>query len=296
MSNALPILLAVAAPTTRPTTQPIADISSMMTSLCGIGLCVLGIWLAHGLVKPSKFKLSNSPGRPNRLTPLHIIAMMLGSLLAAAMILSVIGLCVELEEIQVAIVGGMVLPLAAIVGGLIVAKFAFDNGAVRGMGLTPRRWINDSIRSVIGYLAIMPVCMILLLVTTELILRLNPELIVPHPYLKILMGPGASPLWRAMIILTAGVLAPLGEEIFFRGLLQSMFRRYLQRPWLAIVVTSILFSAVHISADIKSLPALFALSMALGYNYERTGRLYSPIMIHMIFNLVMIAETLNSTT
>jgi len=250
--------------------------------------------LAHGAVKPSKFKLSSSPGRPNRLTPVHIVALLLGALLASTLILIAIGLCVELEEVQIAVVGGMLLPLLGLVGGLVVAAYCFDGGIVRGMGLTTRRWVNDSIRSVIGYLAILPVCVFLLLATTELILRWNPELLVPHPYLKILMGPDASPFWRAMIILTAGVLAPLGEEVFFRGLLQSMFRRYLRRPWLAIVITSILFSAVHVGADIKSLPALFALSLALGYNYERTGRLYSPIVIHMLFNLVMIAETLNN--
>jgi membrane protease YdiL (CAAX protease family) len=292
MSNALPILLGVAA-ATRPTTQPIAASSAMVTTLCGIGICVLGIWLAHGVVKPSKFKLSGSPGRSNRLTPLHIAAVFLGAMLTAGLSVSVIAFFVELDDIQKAIIGGTLFPIIGLTGGLIVAKFSFDNGAVRGMGFTRRRWVNDSIRSIIGYLAIFPVCMILLHFTTEFIVSVRPELIVPHPYLKILMEPEASTFWRTMIIVTACVLAPLGEEVLFRGLLQSMLRRYLRSPWWAIVVTSLLFALIHIGADIKSLPALFALSLVLGYSYERTGRLYSPIMIHMIFNAVMVAETLN---
>jgi membrane protease YdiL (CAAX protease family) len=164
------------------------------------------------------------------------------------------------------------------------------------MGFTARRWLNDSIRSVIGFLAILPVCFFLLIATTWLILQWDPNtnLLAPHAYLQILIDSDVPMVWRTLLVLAAVVLAPLGEEIFFRGLLQSMFRRYLQQPWVAILLTSMLFSAVHFT-DIKSLPALFALSMALGYNYERTGRLYSPIMIHMLFNMVNIAEMFTNT-
>ena len=296
MSNALPLqkLLAAAA-TTRPAMSQIEDVSGLMTTLCGIGICVFLIWLAHGVVKPAKFKLSTSPGRSNHLTPLHIVALLLASLLGAVMLAEAVGLCVELAEDQSTIIAGIATPLLGLFGGLIVAAYSFDGGAIRGMGFTPRRWVNDSIRSVIGFLAILPVCMFLLLVTTWLILQFSPnhELLAPHPYLQILTDPDVPTFWRAMVILAAVVLAPLGEEVFFRGLMQSMFRRYLRRPWVAIVLASILFSAVHFT-DIKSLPALFALSLALGYNYERTGRLYSPIMIHMLFNLVMIAEALSN--
>ena len=298
MSNALPILLAAAAVTTRPTTQPIKEVSGLMTTLCSIGMCVFLvwslIWLIRCVVNPAKFKLSATPGRSNNLTPIHILALLLASLFGAAIVVSAIALCVELGDTQINIIAGMALPLLGLFGGLVMAAYSFDGGAVRGMGFTSRRWINDSIRSVIGFLAILPVCMLLLVVTTELIMQFsgNHEVLAPHQYLQILTDPKTPMLWRGMVILAAVVLAPLGEEVFFRGLLQSMFRRYLRRPWGAVIVTSILFSAMHFT-DIKSLPALFALSLAMGYNYERTGRLYSPIMIHMLFNLVMIAEALS---
>jgi hypothetical protein len=97
-----------------------------------------------------------------------------------------------------------------------------------------------------------------------------------------------------MIILAAVVLAPFGEELLFRGVLQSMLRRYLHSPWVAISITSVLFAAIHYPF-IDSLPALFALSLVLGCSYERTGRLYSPIMIHMLFNLVMVIDALTNT-
>jgi len=300
MSNALPLplqtLLAAAATTSRPAVQEIGDLSPLMTTLCGVGICIFVIWLGHGVINPAKFKLSTSPGRPNHLTPLHILALLVVSMLGAGLLGAAVGLCVKLGEIQHIVIAAMTIPLLAMFGGVIVAAFSFDGGAVRGMGFTTRRWLNDSIRSVIGFLAILPVCMGLLLATTLLIWRFFPseELLAPHRYLQILMDGGVPMVWRAMLILAAVVLAPLGEEVFFRGLLQSMFRRYLQRPWVAILLTSMLFSAVHFT-DIKSLPALFALSLALGYNYERTGRLYSPIMIHMLFNMVNIAEMFTNT-
>jgi len=267
-----------------------------MTTLCGIGIVVFLVWLARTVNNPTKVKLSVSPGRRNRLTPVHIVALLLVSLLGAGLIVEAVGLCVKLGETQSIVIAAMALPLVGLFGGLIIAAYSFNGGAVRGMGFTRRKWLNDSIRSVIGFLAILPVCMGLLLVTTLLIWQFYPneKLLAPHQYLQILTDPKVPMVWRSMVILAAVVLAPLGEEVFFRGLLQSMFRRYLRRPWGAIVATSILFSAMHFT-DIKSLPALFALSVALGYNYERTGRLYSPIMIHMLFNLVNIAEVLNKT-
>ncbi len=265
-----------------------------MTTLCGIGICVLLIWLGHGAIKPAKFKLSNSPGRANNLTPLHIIAIFGVWLLMPVGIVSLLALHVKLELPQIAIIAGVIMQLAALFGGLVMATYCFDGGAVRGMGFTARRWINDSIRSVIALLAILPVCMLLLLVTVWVILQVDPELLARHEFLKILTNPEIPTFWRAMVIPTAVLLAPLGEEVIFRGLLQSMFRRYFRRPWVAIVLTSILFSAMHM-AVLESLPALFALSLVIGYSYERTGRLYSPIMIHMLFNLVNIAEVLTNT-
>jgi len=295
MSNALPLqkLLAAATTTSRPAIQQIRPLSPFMTTLCGVGICVFLVWLAHSVNNPTKVKLSVTPGRSNNLTPVHIIAIFLLWLLTPDLAIG-IGLHVKLGSSQIVIIAGIARSLAAIIGGLIMATYSFDGGAVGGMGFTPRRWINDSIRSAIGLMAILPICMGLLIATTLLIQQWWPDLLVIHQFLKILTDPKTHVFWRAMVILTAVVLAPLAEEVIFRGLLQSMFRRYLRRPWGAIVVTSILFSAMHFT-DIKSLPALFALSLALGYNYERTGRLYSPIMIHMLFNLVNIAEMLTNT-
>ena len=94
--------------------------------------------------------------------------------------------------------------------------------------------------------------------------------------------------WLVLLGLSVVVMAPLSEEVFFRGLVQSMLRRYLHRPWVAVVVTGLLFSLLHWPYW-YSMPALLALGIAIGYNYERTGRLWAPILIHALFNALNLA-------
>lgn len=52
--------------------------------------------------------------------------------------------------------------------------------------------------------------------------------------------------------------------------------------WLAIILTSMAFAAVH---DQWTWPIIFVLSLMIGYAYERTGSLWTAITIHAMFNL-----------
>ena len=42
------------------------------------------------------------------------------------------------------------------------------------------------------------------------------------------------------------VFAGVGEELFFRGILQRLFIRIFKNPWVGIIVTAIIFSAIHL--------------------------------------------------
>ena len=55
------------------------------------------------------------------------------------------------------------------------------------------------------------------------------------------------------------------------------------QTWLAIVITSLLFAAVH---PLWMWPPIFFLSLGLGYCYERTGNLWTSITVHCLFNSV----------
>jgi len=93
-----------------------------------------------------------------------------------------------------------------------------------------------------------------------------------------------SPLLSAGLWCGAMIVAPIAEECFFRGLLQTTMVDLFRSRWAAIVLASAAFGAVHIGQP-HVVPALIFLGVLLGYAYERTGGLLAPILIHAMFNL-----------
>ena len=297
-------------PATLPATAPAMDITAMdsfMLGLLAVGIVVLAAWIVRSVARPKRLKLLNTPGRPNRLTLAHIILVVVLMMLGSAAGVGLFGMVFDTAAattqpatapattsasqpdqtqqiyhrlVQTASLLQFGIWLAA---GLIVAGITFRHGLARGLGLSLRHWICDSGRAVVGYLAILPVCLGLLLLSNAISIWLGYPL-ESHPVL--LHFRTMSPAWQVIAVINAVVLAPLAEEVFFRGLLQSYFRRMLHAPRLGIVMVSIVFAMIHAGAEPQAVPSLFALSLALGYNYERTGRLISPILIHAIFNAV----------
>lgn len=84
----------------------------------------------------------------------------------------------------------------------------------------------------------------------------------------------------ALIIMA--LLPALFEELFFRGVLQNLLVRWWQKPILAIIVTSILFSLVHSSIYLFLSRAL--LGFALGYMFYKTKNIWVNIGAHFINN------------
>ena len=255
----------------------------VMVGLLAAGLCLLAVWLIRRLARPGKLSLANTPDRHNTLNPGHIV-LVIALLLAGSGGLKALLDNTQLDAQKVDILVALGGQLTWLVGGLLVGALCFRHGLSRGMGLSLRRWFTDTTRGLWAFLAIMPIWVGLYWLT----LWLAESFKIPiraHQILKLVQqSPGG---WRVLTVVTAVVVAPLAEEIFARGLMQSMIRRYTQRPWLAIVVTSVVFALLHMEFW-YSMPALAALAVAIGYNYERTGRLLAPIIIHALFNCVNI--------
>lgn len=95
----------------------------------------------------------------------------------------------------------------------------------------------------------------------------------------------------AIIIGSAIVIAPLLEEIFFRGLIQTTLLNLLGRDhrWMAVLGTALIFTLMHANiAAWQTLPGLYVLAVILGWTYERYGSLPAVILLHMGFNATMI--------
>jgi len=91
-----------------------------------------------------------------------------------------------------------------------------------------------------------------------------------------------SPALMLLIGLGAVVLAPLAEEIVFRGFLFRNLRDSLGKG-LAMLLSGLAFAAVHFEPTL--LLPLTALGVALALLYEWSGSLYVPIAVHALWNL-----------
>jgi membrane protease YdiL (CAAX protease family) len=262
-------------PTTQPTGPMRETLDKPMVALLAVGVLVLGLWGALRLRHPRKLSLQAAPGRRNQLHPLHILPVFVVWFALAALLnelLRIGGLAQPHRMILASLLG----QLPALAACLIVGRWGFPLGLRRGMGLCVRHWGFDLLRGVMGYLGVFPVCIGLVLAMQAV---LPDRLQQPHALLNWFAE--VSVVWQGLIFISAAVLAPLLEELLFRGLVQSMLRRYLG-PWSAVLVASGLFALTH--RELQNIPALFALGVVLGYNYERTGRLTPPIVIHALFN------------
>lgn len=88
---------------------------------------------------------------------------------------------------------------------------------------------------------------------------------------------------RVCLIVSAVIIAPICEECCFRGFLYNILKRY-SGAFAATLATGLVFSAVH-TALLQFIPLAF-FGWVMCYVYERTRRLWIPIVIHMIFNAV----------
>lgn len=83
-------------------------------------------------------------------------------------------------------------------------------------------------------------------------------------------------------LLVIALLPAVFEETLFRGGIQNLLSRWTRAPVLGIVLTSVLFSAVHLSY--LGFLSRFALGFVLGWMYYRTGNIWLNILGHFFNN------------
>jgi len=112
---------------------------------------------------------------------------------------------------------------------------------------------------------------------------------IAHTTLKQITSNSGDP-WTWLVTFGAILGAPIVEEILYRGLLQSAVLRLTGGAWSAILITSIVFTAVHYTVvPPHVLPVLFVLSLGLGVVLERTKRLGACIVVHAAYNTLNVA-------
>lgn len=94
---------------------------------------------------------------------------------------------------------------------------------------------------------------------------------------------------RAAVVVTAVVLAPLSEELVFRGvLLRALVRRY--PGWPASIGSAAAFALGHLLDTNAGLavPALFVMGLVLARQVQSSGRLGGAVATHVGFNLLSV--------
>lgn len=89
-------------------------------------------------------------------------------------------------------------------------------------------------------------------------------------------------------VLSAGILAPILEELVFRGILFGNYRTVMG-PWPAIVVSAVVFGAMHY--NIVQFVYAFLLGIFFAYLLEKTGELWTCILAHIAANLFSLFAT-----
>ena len=83
-----------------------------------------------------------------------------------------------------------------------------------------------------------------------------------------------------------GILAPLAEEMVFRGAILRVLLRVFDRRWhwLPIVLSALLFGAVH--GNLAQFVHATLLGLLLGWMYYRTDSIVPGVVLHWVNNSV----------
>lgn len=81
-----------------------------------------------------------------------------------------------------------------------------------------------------------------------------------------------------------GLLAPLVEEIVFRGAILRALLQWCSKPWVGIAISALLFAVAHMNP--AQLPHAFLIGLLLGWMYYRTDSIIPGIVYHWINNSV----------
>lgn len=205
-------------------------------------------------------------------------------------------------------------PLIAF-GFMVIANRTIRVNGLAELGLTRGRVARGVLAGLVGSLVAVPLVFVASMMTEFVWQSLHYSHPSEHELLNVL-GKSSSPLLGVVLVASAVAVAPLFEEVLFRGHLQTLLtyawvrlgvkpRRGFEvipleagfaaplapetsRPepavwmrWVAVLLTATLFSLVH-PAWMR--PPIFVLAVCLGYAYERTGNLWTTITMHAVFN------------
>ena len=111
------------------------------------------------------------------------------------------------------------------------------------------------------------------------------DMIIPMPdsFLQVeAMLTPENPLSLFLLIITIVFLAPIGEELLFRGFLQKKLEESWQDITRAVLVTSLFFAFIHMNP--VWIIQIYLLGVILGYLAWKTGSILTSLVLHSLNN------------
>ncbi len=126
---------------------------------------------------------------------------------------------------------------------------------------------------------------------TVMLLLDGLSIIIKHPVPEFMISVYQSAGSLPLLWITICVLAPISEELFFRG----FFYKGLSRSRLgvagAIVVTSLCWAIIHVQYDAFIIATIFVYGLALGTARAKTRSVIPAILMHVTINIVSTIQT-----
>ncbi|RKT54377.1 CPBP family intramembrane glutamic endopeptidase [Saccharothrix australiensis] len=107
-------------------------------------------------------------------------------------------------------------------------------------------------------------------------------------------GRQLEPLAAGLAFLVVWLVAPLAEEVLFRGVLWRALERFGWHRWVVFAVTTAVFSVAHL--ELLRTPLLLVLSVPIGLARMSTGNLLASVVAHQVNNFLPALAVLLTTT
>lgn len=152
------------------------------------------------------------------------------------------------------------------------------------LGISPPIWEWKYLGIAVGLVLFITPIRAVIGIAVQMLLEGNLDSVLARGEL---LGAGGFTLPNFIITLVGvGILAPISEELYFRGLLHNWFRQRMNMNS-AVVFSSALFGIAHMDS-LGVLVASFIMGVVIAIAYEKTKTLWMAIAIHVITNSIAV--------
>ena len=278
---------------------------SVLLGLLAMSLIICITWLIRVLVKRQILK--NTPRISDRPGPIDLAIVFIGWAMLSLLLTWILKGVLQSDKLEMSLAGALGALLSC---ALVLALLAWKNPSrLKSLGLRLANCPRQLGYGLLTAIAIWPIATMVILPASLWLIKFLVKWVwglnytrQPHILIEeISSSPTAFKL--ALAIIMAVLVAPITEEIIFRGILQGTLVRFYRSRWAAIIASAAVFALFHLSvrenpalgetaiSNVEAIPALFLLGLALGYAYEKSHSLYRPIVIHFFFNSLTMLVT-----